>query len=431
MPASPPRRALCALLLLAQLVQAGCASAPRQPDRSAAQLGRVAVVAAAQQPEIRLHGLVRGKGSGAAAGAGSTFAHCLEPLGQSSCSGDFCGAVLILWFGVCGVAGLVGGVVGAVQAPSANAVRQTENRLRAGVDAGAIQTALRDQVVQLARDNSQALVDADSAALRQAARDNDYRPLAAAGIDSVLEVALREVATRGSAGDTPQPLLMQARVRLIRTADNHELGQREFVQQSERRRLAEWAAADGRVLLQALQNGYAALGAQIYDSEFLLYPFPDRGMHATGWLAAAFGLAPLAPRVSGQLSGSDGLTRALEWRTVDSTQPTLRWQAFPRPSDRAAAPAEMARVANVRYDLVIAEERALAPARIVYRGENLVEPQLRLSSPLRANGYYFWSVRARFTLDGRERVTEWGALRAPGNVQMATPSPWSYRFHTP
>lgn len=187
---------------------------------------------------------------------------------------------------------------------------------------------------------------------------------------------------------------MQARVRLIRTADNHELSQREFVQQSERRRLAEWAAADGRALLQALQNGYAALGAQIYDSEFLLYPFPDRGMHATGWLAAAFGLAPLAPRVSGQLSGSDSLTRALEWRTVDSTQPTLRWQAFPRPSDRAAAPAEMARVANVRYDLVIAEERALAPARIVYRGENLAEPQQRLSSPLRADGYYFWSVRS-------------------------------------
>lgn len=172
MPASSARRALCAVMLLAQLVQAGCASAPRQPDRSPAQLGRVA---AAQPPEIRLHGLVRGKGSGAAAGAGSTFAHCLEPLGQSSCSSDFCGAVLILWFGVCGVAGLVGGVVGAVQAPSASTVRQTEHRLRAGVDAGAIQNALRDQVVQLARDNGQALVEADSAALRQAARDHDYR----------------------------------------------------------------------------------------------------------------------------------------------------------------------------------------------------------------------------------------------------------------
>lgn len=145
MPASSARRALCAVMLLAQLVQAGCASAPRQPDRSPAQLGRVA---AAQPPEIRLHGLVRGKGSG---------------------------AVLILWFGVCGVAGLVGGVVGAVQAPSASTVRQTEHRLRAGVDAGAIQNALRDQVVQLARDNGQALVEADSAALRQAARDHDYR----------------------------------------------------------------------------------------------------------------------------------------------------------------------------------------------------------------------------------------------------------------
>lgn len=434
LPCRPPpvRRLLGAALTLLLLAEAGCSATPPQAGGADPQrLGRVAVVATARQPEIRLEGFARGKGSGAAAGAGNTFARCLEPLGQSHCSGDFCGAVLIVWFGVCGVAGLVGGVVGAVSAPGQASVRQAEERLHAAVYAGEIQQALRRQVEGLARSQGQELPEVAAASLQQAAQHGDYRPLAEAGIDSVLEVTLRRVSSAGQGIDAPLQLLMQAHVRLIASRDNRVLGSSDFLYQGERRRLAEWSANDAAELLRALQDGYSALGAQIYDSVFRLYPFPDRDMHSAGWLSGAFGLAPLAPRNDWQLSASSFPGRTLEWALVDSTQPTLRWQAFPRASDRAAAAAEMARVGDVRYDLVIAEERHLAPARVVYRSEGLAQPSHRLISPLAAKHYYFWSVRAHFKLDGRERVTEWSATRVPGRQQLSAPSSWSYRFRTP
>lgn len=432
-PRSVARRLLGVGLILV-LLQAGCSSTPSPTDtRHQLNLGRLAVVAASKPPEIALKGLVRGKGSGAAVGAGGSFLECLGGLGHSSCSGNdpICGAAMIIGLGLCSAAGVVGGVVGALQAPSASSIRQTESSLHAAVGGGEIQEALRRQVENLARSEGHVLADPDAQQVRLAARQGDYRALADAGVDSVLEVGLSEVTTAGHGVKQPLQLLMQARVRLIRSLDNRELSNVDYVYQGERRLPAQWSASNGAALLQGVQLGYEALAAHIHDSVFLLYPFPDRGMHSAGWLAAAFGLAPLYPRNGGQLSDDNFLARQLEWTQVASTRPTLRWQAFPRPSDLAAAPAEMARVSNVRYDLVIAEERHLAPARIVYRGEGLRRPNHSLFKPLASKRYYFWSVRARFTLDGRERVTEWAATHLPASDHMTAPSVWSYRFRTP
>ncbi|SDT10970.1 hypothetical protein [Pseudomonas oryzae] len=435
-PASPPaRRLLCAGLCLALSLQSGCAGLQQMaaaPDtRRQADLGRVAVIAAGHQPDIHLEGFARNKLSGAASSAGSTFVHCLEPIGQSHCSGDFCGAVLILWFGVCGVAGMVGGVVGAVKAPSGRSVHQAEGDLHKAVEAGEIQEALRRQVEQAAVAHGDAAVSVEAPVARAAAREGDYRPLADSGVDSVLEVALSEVTTLGPAIDQPLQLLMQARVRLIRTADNRELRADEFLYQGERNLQAQWAAGGGTRLVQALQAGYAALGTHIHEHVFMLYPFPDRRVLASDGSPAAFGLAPVAPPSSDRQPSEDRRSRQRDWSQVASLRPTLRWQAFPRPGDVRAAAADMQRIDGVRYDLLIAEERHLAPARIVYRSEGLDEPSHTLLSPLSPRRHYFWSVRARFTLDGRERVTEWSASQPSANNRLVSPSQHSYRFRTP
>lgn len=435
-PALPrARRLLCTGLCLALLLQAGCAgrlpTAAAADTRQQGQLGRVAVIAAARQPQIHLEGFARNKISGAAGTAGSTFVHCLEPIGHSNCSGDFCGAVLILWFGVCGVAGVVGGVVGAVKAPSGHAVRQAEGGLHKAVEAGEIQEALRRQVEQAAVAHGDAAVSVDAQVVRAAARGGDYRPLADSGVDSVLEVALSEVSTLGPAIDQPLQLLMQARVRLIRTADNRELRADEFLYQGERNLQAQWSAASGTRLVQALQAGYEALGTHIHEHVFMLYPFPDRRMLASDGRSTAFGLAPLSPPNIDRQPRESPRSRQQDWSRVTSSQPTLRWQAFPRPGDLRAAPSDMRRIDQVRYDLVIAEERHLAPARIVYRSEGLSEPKHTLLSPLRPRSHYFWSVRARFVLDGRQRVTEWSASQPSASNRLVSPSQDSYRFRTP
>jgi hypothetical protein len=419
---------VCTGLILVLLTQAACNLTPKLPDtRYQGSLTRIAVVAAAEAPDVQLQGFVRGKGSGAAAGAGSSFLSCLGELGHSSCSGDICGVALIIGLGLCGAAG----VVGAVQAPRASSVRQTESSLLAAVQAGEIQETLRRKVEDLALLEGHAVASPDPELTRRAARLGDYRPLADAGFDQVLEVGLSQVSAAGSGSKGAQQLLMQARVRLIRSRDNRELTSADYLYQGERRLPAEWAAEQGAALVPALQAGYATLGTHIHDSIFLLYPFPDRDMHSSGWLSAAFGLAPLYPRTNWQLSSDSFPGRSLEWSQVASTRPTLRWQSFPRPGDRASAPEDMTRLSNVRYDLVIAEERYLAPARIVYRSEGLRQPSHTLITSLRSRHRYFWSVRARFTLDGRERVTEWGSTHFMATDRLTAPSIWSYRFRTP
>jgi hypothetical protein len=134
---------------------------------------------------------------------------------------------------------------------------------------------------------------------------------------------------------------------------------------------------------------------------------------------------------------------------VDSPQPTLRWEAFPRPQDRAAdIEGVLGRIREVTYDLQIwrADESPVQsvggqqltdyPSELVYFRRSLPVPWHRVEEPLEPSTKYFWAIRARFELDGLPRVTQWG-VAAP-NVSdprvvwgPLVPSPFHYRFKTP
>ena len=163
---------------------------------------------------------------------------------------------------------------------------------------------------------------------------------------------------------------------------------------------------------------------------YLLYPFPSQEAGAAGALSAAFGLAPLDPPTRGTATGMS-LAERFEWAGVASTQPLLRWEAFPRAVDLRTSPAEMQRASNISYDLVIARERNLAPAEIVYRRSRLPAPEHRLETPLEPHAHFYWTVRARFALDGRPRVTGWASTHYQARDSATAPSSFSYRFRTP
>lgn len=426
------------------VLQSGCALLPEPPVKPNTQyqstLGRVAVVAVPQQPEIKFKGMISGKGEGAIRGAGSTFGSCVGMLGQGSCSGAMCGAAYIVWFGVCTVAGAVGGVVGAVTTPSTSKVHTTQLEMSTALKEKIIQESLADGIVATAIAEGNHLVTLAPESAESAAKLRDYRSLAA-GADTVLEVALTKVGTMGlsilakeaNVDDVKValPLSMTAHVRLIRTSDNAELFAAEYVFLGERFKQSDWSAEEVERLLHNLQIGYETMGKHIYDNVFMLYPFPELRRQSAGFMVGAFGLAPIYPRMAGATADNDVFFYPSHWTTVDSLQPTLRWQGFPREIDIKAAPEEMRRVKNVRYDLVIAQERNLAPSDVVYRREGLPEPVHTLESSLRPGTRYFWSVRARFELDGRERVTDWGNISSWFREKWTSPSAQSYRFKTP
>jgi hypothetical protein len=425
-----PLRAAAALLALVVALQSGCATVPKTQHQTT--LGKVAIVTTAQEPDIKFEGMARSKAEGAAKGAGRTFIECLRLLGQGSCSGSICGAVVIVWLGVCGSATVVGSIVGAATAPWAGEVRAAEHTLSTAFNGETIQNALRDQIVAVALAQNTTLISVPTVSAPDATRPRDYGQLAAAGVETVLEVGLTKVVTEGSDIKRPLVLLMEAHVRLIRTADNSEIFSADYLYVGKRLKLSEWSANDAEPLLRALKAGYETLASHIYDNVFLLYPLPDRKDQSSGRFGAVYGLAPVYPHTRGPaLMQEDSIFPIDYWTTIDRLQPTLSWQKFPRASDIKIAPEEMGRVTNVRYDLIIARERNLIPGDIIYRREGLAKNAHKIEIVLQPKTRYFWTVRARFDLDGRQRVTEWGSTHFVMREKCTAPSHLSYRFQTP
>lgn len=401
-----------ALLAFAAALHAACTTVPQvPPGPGAAALGKVAIVAGTDVPEIKFEGFAHGKGEGAATAAGVTLLSCVAMPGAGTCAGPYCGGFFVLWLGFCGAASLVGGAVGAGIAPEAATVRAAEAHMRAALDANAIQESLRQQI-------------------EIAAQAHGAQPAMRAEADTLIEATLVRAGTAGAGINAPIGLYMEGRVRVLRAADGAELYRAQYVHHGARLKLEEWAANSGERLLRALDAGYATLASHIADSVYLLYPFPSQEPGWAGTLAPAFGLAPIDPTTRGTATGVS-LSERFEWVGVESMQPMLRWEPFPRAADLAAAPAEMSRVKDVSYELVIARERNLAPAETVYRRSGLPRPEHRLDRPLESRARYFWTVRARFELDGRPRVTGWGSTHYVARDSATVPSSASYRFRTP
>lgn len=107
---------------------------------------------------------------------------------------------------------------------------------------------------------------------------------------------------------------------------------------------------------------------------------------------------------------------------VDSLQPTLRWESFPRSKDQES---KIGNVSNVNYQLRISAEG------FGYTRDDLKEPYHRIETPLAPSKKYFWTVRACFELNGENRCTVWGALSKWEYWTFSHPNGWSYRFQTP
>jgi len=115
---------------------------------------------------------------------------------------------------------------------------------------------------------------------------------------------------------------------------------------------------------------------------------------------------------------------------VNSLQPTLKWESFPRSQDLAGSMADFyRRIEDVRYELVLTE--AGAPDR-VYRRDGLKEPSHKIETPLKSRTKYLWTVRACFRIGEEPRCTVWGAISDWEQSAVWHPNfPASYRFETP
>lgn len=159
-------------------------------------------------------------------------------------------------------------------------------------------------------------------------------------------------------------------------------------------------------------------------------------LHVAGcsYHPAVCGLRPLSPDLTAG-AASDSLV----FTEIDSLQPTLRWESFPRPTDlRADRQGVLVKTQDVSYELRIWRMEDNSDIRRVYERRELTTPKHRVDVRLDQNARYFWSVRAKFRAGEETRVIPWGFSKVPsvpglafcitpGNIPHAN----YYRFQTP
>lgn len=134
---------------------------------------------------------------------------------------------------------------------------------------------------------------------------------------------------------------------------------------------------------------------------------------------------------------------------VDSLQPTLRWTPFPGrhqfgagDSGRPFIPeTHAARARNVRYDVRIWQVENLTARAVVYERFAIKTNSHTLEESLQPSKPYFWSIRARFEINGETRISEWSlsmipwtpgeSPRSQARRRGQIPAANFYRFETP
>lgn len=282
--------------------------------------------------------------------------------------------------------------------------------------------------------------DADPETL---ANKPDYKALSDKSIDAVLEVELRRFSLEYS-------LEIDVRARLISTRTGAVLSDGHYKFLSERHKLKEWIADGAAPLTEAIQLGLRKLAEDVIDENFLLF-YPNEPEEITpqhtdkiseqtqepqDTHVPHYVLGPVYPTLDFCFFCINAMGN-LEFVEVDSVQPTLQWESFPRDHGLIDTDCQHQQITDVRYELRVFNTIAppsgplgmLIPSKQVYSARNISEPYHKIKNKLDICSYYFWTVRARFKLDGRFRVTEWaGAF----NVIGWNEKPWNLRhgLHT-
>ncbi len=143
------------------------------------------------------------------------------------------------------------------------------------------------------------------------------------------------------------------------------------------------------------------------------------------WRERRLAIYGLRPEYPVQVRGVD---------KVDSLQPELRWESFPRQEDLENDPELADHISDVTYDLRIWKKISY-PYELIYRMEGLVHPYHTVQNSLEPSSEYIWAVRARFKLDGNIRVLDWGIAKDSAPTKMTysdvVPNTHYYRLYTP
>lgn len=289
-----------------------------------------------------------------------------------------------------------------------------------------------------------------------------YHPEPGKSLDTVLEIAVTNVIAKKTSGPQRLPIEFQMtfRARLIQVNGGKVLDSitHNFFAYSE---YGDLAKDDAKLLTNVFQPVSREFAENVVDELFLNYrtiediycpeikqpasdsseskrAIPDtsdtKGGPQKSYYASCvpdYALQPLYPEVQrlSIFTSEPRSIRFLKFVAVDSLEPTFRWESFPRLKRLSQAKAE-SRLTDVKYDVRIFSTGVLNTWYMFFGGyqfhevRGLSEPSYKLGNVLEPCHRYYWTVRARFKLDGKSRATEWSGEYNGKNVIY---NPWWWR----
>ena len=276
----------------------------------------------------------------------------------------------------------------------------------------------------------------------------DYTPLKTRGIDATLEVGITAVRIKTDGPkDLKMQMILEASARMVRIADNRKLKAESYRYTSPLYPIRTWIASKGSRINQEFDHGLRYLAESILTGfvDHTYWPYPPKIIG--GEYFDVCGLVPQSPEHQTRAPQTKysfindllGTPRIViqEGKVVpslvDSLQPEFRWESFPRESDARHRDA----ITDVTYELRIWRTEQGRSGPVIYERVLIPDSSHRIEASLRPLTTYFWSVRARYSLDGAQFVTPWSHSRHKiglGNVPCASgpiPDKRYLRFTTP
>ena len=454
--------AICLILLL--LAQTGCGPKVVPPPSTDVlnTIKQIAILPIDETPESNFHTFAVGKEEGAKKGAERGAA---EGAASSLSGGAAFLFVLPLTMSLGGAFGSIEGRKLAVPKDKAEYIQSAIKNAFA-TENFSLHVAKAVMKTPLPQKRVLTLVQPGKADISTAT--NRYHSFQENGFDTIMEIKVSDVGFQSDwGGDTPSlQLYMNAQVRLKQASDNKELYTRNFGYLSYYwKPIEHWVADNGKLFTEEFERATQNLGERIATEILIVpyFPFDDPSQAYTGVVDKKYcWFKPVDPertivRITWpweERSEDHIPTGYMKYTLVDSTQPILKWQSFPREDHYKFKKNQQIinNISDVSYDLKILEARGggikhVWGFKLVYDREGLPEPMHKLEYTLKPDTKYYWSFRAKYKFNGETKITRWAfsaiplvwkllwdGSRVAGPVSCEAdeiPSQNYYRFKTP
>jgi hypothetical protein len=409
------------------LLATGCATPSSKsfhstlPEELRREIRTVAVLTVAEIPKNNFLTYAKNRNKGAAQGiaAGASYG-ALYMAAESARSGPF-GVLLLPYMAAAGaiVGGLAGGIEGAIKAVPADEAERIEASINHAVDEIHIQDKFAESVIHAGILLTEYRFNL--AVSRDPQKNNDKVLLFDSikqSSDILMEVRITDLGFRGGEGRDPAvSFFMDAAICISRVRDGKEIYSGKSSFSSRPQRFSEWSRNNADPLRLEFEKAYMRIAQQIIENLFLIHDFHLDSPWSIDMYCM---LKPVNPPLT--MLGFFSHERITP--KLDSRRPTFQWEAFPRDKDiRSDSKGLLSHISDISYDLIVWKTRDNIPTELVYdkRGLVLTERELReeriveytIDKELESSTEYYWSVRARYMLDGKPRLTRWSYSRIP------------------